>query len=147
MSLKVFNYMTNIAEFILNHWILSSSCFVLIGVFLSMEWIEKQIVMRQLKPIELIDWVNHHEAVLIDTRTPAQFQQGHITNAINMDPSAIDGAKLAAYREKPIILVCASGRSVLPLGKQLKQQGFKQVMSLAGGMQRWQTDSLPVVKR
>lgn len=141
--------MPNIAEFIVNHWLLCLSLIILVGIFLSMELMDKVMGLTPLSPMEVVDWLNHKEAVAIDIRPEAEFHQGHIANAIHVArtdlPERMD--QLEPYRDRPIILVCHMGRSVLPLGKQLHKQGFKQVMYLTGGMHRWQTDNLPVVKR
>lgn len=140
--------MPDFSEFIVNHWMLVSLLTVLIGVFAGMEFIEKALGLPQLKPQEVVDLINHQDGVIIDIRSDADFRKGHIANAVNVPrsdlPERMD--KIEPYREKPIILVCTLGRSVMPVGKQMRKDGFKHVVCLGGGMTRWLTDNLPVVK-
>ena len=66
--------MPDFSEFIVNHWMLWSFLVVLIGVFASMELIDKFMGLRQLKPQEVVDWVNHHDAIVVDIRPDFLFQ-------------------------------------------------------------------------
>jgi len=140
--------MPDFSQFIVNHWILWALLATLIGVFASMELVDKKFGLPQLMPYELIDWLNHKNAAVIDIRSADDYAKGHIANAINIIksdlPERLD--KFEAYRDRPIILVCTLGKSVQQVGKMLQAKGFQQVMILTGGMTRWYDDSLPVVK-
>lgn len=47
-------------------------------------------------------------AVVIDVRTPGEFKNGHVKGSINMPLNEI-GNKIAQFKGKTVITVCASG--------------------------------------
>lgn len=59
---------------------------------------------------ELLE-ANTNSVVIVDVRTPEEFQQGHVPNAINVPLSNIidNPAILRISKEKPIVLYCRSG--------------------------------------
>lgn len=88
------------------------------------------------------------DLVVLDVRTPAEFQSGHIKNALNVDYKAPDFEQQLAKldKTKPYLVHCAvGGRSTktLPL---LQKLGFKNVRHLDGGIQSWQQAGLPLIK-
>jgi rhodanese-related sulfurtransferase len=53
---------------------------------------------------------------------------------------------LKKWRERPVIAYCDTGTSAAAAAKTLTQLGFTQVFNLAGGLQQWRQDNLPLVK-
>ena len=67
-------------------------------------------------------------AVILDVRTPAEFQAGHAKGAINIpfDQIAARAGELPA-RDKPVVVYCRTGhRSGIAAG-ELQKLGFKAV--------------------
>lgn len=92
--------------------------------------------------------VARKEVVVLDVRTPGEFQAGRIAGAMNIDFRSADfEQKLAALdKGQTYLLHCASGnRSVqaLPMLKKLK---FRSVIHLDGGMRDWEKAGFPVDK-
>ncbi|QIP16470.1 rhodanese-like domain-containing protein [Spirosoma aureum] len=86
--------------------------------------------------------------VVLDVRTPAEFQGGHLKNAVNIDYKAADFEQQLAKLDhsKPYLVHCAvGGRSTKTL-PVLQKLGFQNVRHLDGGIQAWQQAGLPVVK-
>ncbi|SHI88547.1 Rhodanese-related sulfurtransferase [Arenibacter nanhaiticus] len=78
-------------------------------------------------------------AILVDVRTPEEFSQGHLEEAVNInwyDPDfATNFSKIE--KEKTIYLYCkVGGRSLMAMEK-LKKLGFKNVINLTGGYDAW----------
>jgi len=84
-------------------------------------------------------------APIIDVRTPGEFSQGHIKNAVNYDISTNEFASQIASldKSKPVLIYCLSGSRSTYAVSYMKSQGFKQVYELNGGMMRWRAASLP----
>lgn len=99
-------------------------------------------------PQKLTQLVNKQEGVVIDLRDQAEFRKGHIVDAINIPYAKLNEriGELDDLRERPIILVCKLGQYSSAAGKQLQQQGFKQVYRLSGGISEWQVAQLPLIK-
>ena len=67
-------------------------------------------------------------AVIIDLRSPREFDEGHIPEAINIpvDRIPINAARIKAM-DRPIILVCSSGHRSGNALRVLKANGVKDV--------------------
>ncbi|RAK25186.1 rhodanese-related sulfurtransferase [Flavobacterium aquaticum] len=85
---------------------------------------------------------------LVDVRTPVEFSEGHLENAINIDVTADDfDAKVASLdKEKPVMVYCKSGGRSAKASARLKELGFKTITDLEGGITNWKSENKPVVK-
>lgn len=88
------------------------------------------------------------EVQLVDVRTPEEFSEGHLENAINIDVTADDfDAKVASLdKEKPVMVYCKSGGRSAKASARLKELGFKTITDLEGGITNWKSENKPVVK-
>ena len=109
----------------------------------------QQAPKRNMTPQEAVALLKTQPAVVVlDVRTPGEFQSGHLTNAVNIDFRSPDFARQLARldKSKTYLVHCAvGGRSTRSLPK-LDSLGIKNVIHLDGGMDAWQKASLPVVK-
>ena len=87
-------------------------------------------------------------AQLIDVRTPAEFAQGHLPGAVNLDwTGGVLSAKLGELdKTTPVLLYCASGRRSAEAAAHLRSQGFMDVADLAGGIHAWSDAGKTVVQ-
>jgi rhodanese-related sulfurtransferase len=53
---------------------------------------------------------------------------------------------LEKHKNKPIIVSCRSGNRSLKGAVILRKHGFATVYNLAGGLQAWERDNLPLEK-
>jgi rhodanese-related sulfurtransferase len=89
--------------------------------------------------------------VLIDVREAEEFQTGHLPGAIHMSRGMLE-FKLAANpqfqsRDLKITLYCkTSGRAAL-CAQSLKEMGYLNVSSIAGGFDAWQAAGFHVDKQ
>lgn len=89
----------------------------------------------------------HKGIVVLNVRTPEEFNAGHIAGAINLNANASDfQAKLGTLdKEKEYIVHCAAGgRSTRAVGV-MKDQHFKDILHLNGGMNAWTAAGKTVV--
>ena len=88
------------------------------------------------------------DAQLVDVRTPGEFQNGHLKNAMNIDWKADDFADkaLTLDKDKPVFVYCMSGPRSSAAAEKLQEMGFKNVYEMQGGMMKWRNASLPEVK-
>lgn len=91
----------------------------------------------------------HEDAIIIDVRTPAEYELSHITNALNVNVQDDAFAEMAAGLDpdKTYIVHCtknpAGGRSSRAL-ETLRGLGFKNLYSLEGGYVAWKDAKLPL---
>lgn len=86
--------------------------------------------------------------VIIDIRTLAEFEDGHLEGARQIDFLRDDFEEKIAKldRATPYLIHCRSGgRSGRSLATW-KKLGFKRIYHLDGGMNAWRKAGLPVVK-
>jgi len=66
-------------------------------------------------------------AQVIDVRTSAEFQTGHIKGAINIPLQGIQSSLSKIKKDKPVITCCASGMRSASAKSILKSNGFSEV--------------------
>lgn len=86
------------------------------------------------------------DLVVLDVRTPAEFAEGHVEGAINLD---VQDAGFAAGLEDldpdaAYVVICRSGNRSQVASQQMVDAGFTDVRDVAGGMVAWTAAGLPV---
>jgi len=88
------------------------------------------------------------EFLLLDCRRPdetdVQVIQG--CTIVPMQNLALYMEELRAWESKPIVVYCRSGSRSLRVTSLLRQMGFENVKSMAGGINRWSADIDPQIK-
>jgi molybdopterin/thiamine biosynthesis adenylyltransferase/rhodanese-related sulfurtransferase len=84
--------------------------------------------------------------LLIDIREPMEHAQGVIPGAVLTPMGELEEAigAIAPDRGTDIVLYCASGVRSLVSGKALLDLGYTSVASMAGGIQSWANQGLPI---
>jgi rhodanese-related sulfurtransferase len=99
-------------------------------------------------PAEAVRLLNQG-AVLVDVRSQAEFDGGHILDArhVPQDQVAAQAADtLKRFKEKVVLVCCETGLRSQAAARVLQSQGFTKVVNLRGGLQAWRTENLPLVK-
>ncbi len=86
------------------------------------------------------------EFALIDVREPDEFRAGYISGAEHVSRGFLELKIEQAVpgRETPIVAYCAGGVRSLLAGQVLKEMGYRDVRSMAGGYGKWKDLGLPV---
>jgi len=71
-------------------------------------------------------------AQIIDVRTKAEYQQGHIKSSVNIPLNNLSNHYAKLKRDSPIITCCASGVRSAQAKNILKANGFTQVYNGGG---------------
>jgi rhodanese-related sulfurtransferase len=100
------------------------------GEVTSIRWIG----VDQLKKV-----AQEQGAVIVDLRTPLEFGQGHVPDAVNVpiealraNPSALDG-----YKDTPVLLYCRTINKTNLALWLLEKRGFKSIYALRGGYEEY----------
>lgn len=83
---------------------------------------------------------------LIDVRTPAEYQDGHLKNSKNLDyksPNFKEEIK-GLDKSKPVLVYCLSGGRSALASKALIENGFAQVYEMKGGYLKWSSSGKKV---
>ena len=85
-------------------------------------------------------------SLLLDVREPGEHATGLPEGAIAVPRAQLeaDPATWAPDRDAEVLLVCAGGRRSLLAAQALSAQGYSRVVSVAGGVERWKLQGLPM---
>jgi rhodanese-related sulfurtransferase len=108
--------------------------------------------MKTIHPLKLEAMLEASQPVeIVDIRPRAEFEKVHIEGAHSIPSAEISAEKLVVTREllqtEPLYLVSESGALAQLQACDLERQGLDNVIIVSGGMHRWQSDGLPVVRR
>lgn len=80
---------------------------------------------------------------ILDVRTPEEFAEGHIDNAVNIDWQNENFIKNTEKlnKNKPVYVYCRSGKRSLKASEKLSALGFKKIYNLDGGYLKWNAES------
>jgi rhodanese-related sulfurtransferase len=104
--------------------------------------------VKEVNSAEALQLINHKNAVILDVREPNEYEAGHVLNSklIPLGKLKERMAELEKFKEQPIVVVCRSGNRSGTACFLLGRQGFSQAYNLAGGVQAWQKNNLPLEK-
>ena len=85
---------------------------------------------------------------VVDVRTPEEFAEGFIPNAVNIDYYSDDFESriVSLDKEKPVLIYCKSGGRSGKSYSLLKSKGYKEVYDLEGGFTAWSKAGKPYQK-
>lgn len=86
-------------------------------------------------------------AVVVDVRTPAEFADGHVEGAINVNVESADFAtQIAALpKDTKYAVYCRTGRRSAVATEQMAAAGFTSLVNLEGGVADLQSAGAPIV--
>lgn len=93
----------------------------------------------------------HENAMIVDVRTPVEYDMSHITGAMNVNVQDDDFKSMVAAldKDKTYLVHCTrnpeNGRSSRAL-ETLQELGFKNLYSLEGGYVAWKEAELPLTE-
>jgi rhodanese-related sulfurtransferase len=86
--------------------------------------------------------------IILDVRTPQEFAEGHLANAVNVDFNATgfntEMSKLD--KEMTYLVYCRAGNRSRGALEVMKKLDFPRVYHLVNGIVEWQNEGLPVLK-
>ncbi len=93
-----------------------------------------------ITPVQAFEKLKKDKNVLLlDVRTPEEFEQGHISGALNIPVQELESriGELEKYKNSEIVVYCRSGNRSRRASEILVRNGFKKVYNLVGGIIEW----------
>jgi rhodanese-related sulfurtransferase len=139
--------MQDLIQFLQQHWTLSLPLAIILILLMVLEFIKQRTSATQISPARLTLLVNHAKATVVDIRSPSQYSEGHIVNAISMPYAELSekSKKLEKFKANPIIIVCANGLESPKAATTLAKQGLN-ISILNGGIRAWRDANMPLTK-
>lgn len=76
-------------------------------------------------------------AYILDVREPSEWQENHIPGATLIPLAELANRVNEVPKDQQVVVVCRSGNRSQQGRDILRQAGFEQVTSMAGGMNQW----------
>lgn len=92
--------------------------------------------------------ITNPDEQILDVRTPAEFAEGHIAGAVNIDiydDNFMADALKTLDPSRPVAVYCRSGKRSADAASRLAAKGYR-VTNLEGGILAWIEQKLPTVK-
>lgn len=104
---------------------------------------------KNLTPAQATLLMNREDALMLDVRETGEWTSGHIPGARHIALAQLEKrmSEIEKFKDKPVIVCCASGTRSSSACGQLKKGGFEKVFSLAGGISAWLEASLPLTTK
>lgn len=83
---------------------------------------------------ELID---NKEVVVLDVRTPEEYQDGHIPNALLIPLQELENKLNDLDKDEPYLVVCRSGNRSTQASEILTSNSFAEIYNMTDGMNSW----------
>lgn len=105
--------------------------------------------VKDISPSEAQDLIQNNKDnpsfLLLDVRTPEEFQQSHLNGAKLIDFYANNFTKeiMELDKSKKYLIYCRTGVRSSKTMKLMEKAGFKEVYNLSGGITRWNKSGLP----
>lgn len=136
--------------FISEQWLLVS---VLSAAVVALAWLENRRAGPSLTSQALTNIVNREGAVIIDLRDKAEYDSGHIVDAVNLpfnkwqsQYNADKEGLFEQYKDKPIVFVCKLGQQSTFAAKRLQRDTGPAVYRLNGGIIEWKAAQMPLIR-
>ena len=102
---------------------------------------------KKITAQDLINLTNQDKVKLIDLRSTADFDDGHITGSINIPYANLDDRvhEIKKYEGISLVLICENGSQSANAGEKLQNLGHKDTLILSGGINNWRMDNLPLI--
>ena len=134
-------------KFVLDNIFLIAVAFVS-GAMLIWPMVRRGAGGPSVTTLEATQLINREDALMLDVREQSEFAQAHVLNARALPLSQLEAraGDIEKYKDKPVIVYCASGARSASAVAMLSKRGFSKVFNLSGGFAAWQQAGLPVQK-
>jgi rhodanese-related sulfurtransferase len=103
---------------------------------------------REVSANEAAQFISDEHPLILDVRTPGEYSRGHLQNAALIPVQELQGRlkELAAYKDREILIYCATGNRSTVASKILIDNGFKQITNMRHGIYDWVKKNHPVTR-
>ena len=103
---------------------------------------------NDVNPVAATLLINREDAQVIDVREAEEFAAGHLPEAKNVPLAKLADriSEIERFKDKPVIVCCASGMRSGKACGELRKLGFAKIHNLSGGIDAWVGAGYPVKK-
>ncbi len=107
---------------------------------------------EEIEPKEVFTVLEKHrdnpDFVILDVRTPKEYEEGHIENAylLNFRSGSFEDELGKMDKTKKYFVYCRTGRRSRKAVELMKENGYSEAHNVIGGIDKWKRNRLPVEK-
>lgn len=104
--------------------------------------------VANVSPTEAVVLMNRGKPLILDVRDEAEFAAGHIQGAKHIPLAELESRmkEIVKFKDKPVLVHCQKGLRAKTACGILRNQEFRQIHNLQGGLESWIAAKMPVVK-
>lgn len=102
--------------------------------------------IKQISVQEANEAVKAENVQFVDVRTPEEYKSGHAPKAVNMPLDGFEKELAKLDKDKPVYLICQTGRRSQKAAEMLQGSNFKEIYNITGGTSAWSSANLPLEK-
>lgn len=87
-------------------------------------------------------WLENDEALLVDVRETAEYEQEHIPGSMLVPLSVLDPSTFPHITYKKLVLHCAIGKRSAAVARKLIEAGHNPPVNMQGGLKAWREAGL-----
>lgn len=108
----------------------------------------KRLIAPKLSGVKNMSASDYHlfrneDHTLLDVRSIGEWKLGHPSKAVHIALGEINARMQEIPKDKPLVVICASGNRSAVAATKLARTGFDEVYNFSGGMGSWQSAGLP----
>ena len=103
---------------------------------------------KKVDPVEFSEVIAQPGVIILDVRTPEEFNAGHIANAININMADSNFSSEVSKLDKnaTVAVYCRSANRSAVATKEMAELGFTDMYDMQGGIIDWEAAGGPVVQ-
>ncbi len=134
---------------VIKRWSVFLSAIIIVGCNAQQASSDKASSVKNMDSEEVSNLLaNNHDIIIVDVRTPAEFEAGHIARAknINISDSDFQSQIEKLDRDSTYLVYCRTGNRSGRAIKLMEQLKFKSIYHLQHGITEWVGEGKPVEK-
>lgn len=120
---------------------------VILAFLVSLSFVSGLAQQRSVGPQEFENGIKQENVQVLDVRTAAEFNSGHIKNALQADwTNQAQFMDRVSYvdKDRAVYIYCLAGGRSNAAAEWMRSNGFKKVVELKGGINAWKKENKPV---
>jgi len=103
---------------------------------------------KTISAVKAKEIINTEKPLILDVRSPMEFNEGHIPNAMLLPVQDIADSinSIAKYKDGPVVVYCHTGNRSNIASRVLSRHGFKNVYNIKGGIKEWILSGIEITK-
>ncbi len=102
-------------------------------------------MIKSTAPVELKQWLESGDAVLVDVREDSEWAAGHIAGAAHVPLAGVSLDKMPDFAGKKLVMQCKmGGRSHTACAMLLREDPALDIYNLEGGIMGWAQEGFDI---